>query len=125
MTHLLNDGQQSGPPAMEFIRYRVIGKLYSKWRAIIAEAMAGQGDTMFKVALYQGFNIRIDDPKADPMIYIIQDSAQMRELAEQGVHNPTFCQLFFSTKIVSLSEEDAIAQMQKWMEANKVQTGEP
>jgi hypothetical protein len=118
--HLINNGEkQPDPNALEFIKYRTIGKKYSQWRAIFAEA-SGESDTLLKMTLLQGFNIRIDNEDADPVLYIIQDTAQMRELAEQGVHNPTHLQLLMSTKVVSFSEQDAIEQMQRWMQANAV-----
>lgn len=117
--NLINNGQpQPDPRALELVKYRVLGKPYSKWRAIITEA-TGESDTLFKIALYQAHNIRIDGAE-DPMVYIIQDTNQMRELAEVGVHNPTLLQLFLSTKIVSLSEEDALARMAAWLESQKV-----
>jgi hypothetical protein len=116
---LINGGEkQPDPHALEFIKYRVIGKPYSKWRAIITEA-TGESDTLFRMGLYQAHNIRIEGT-GDPMLYIIQDTNQMRELAEQGIHNPTSLQLLLSTKIISLSEQDAIDRMVKWVEAQKV-----
>lgn len=104
---------------LEFIKYRVIGKPYRKWLAIVSEATGGQGESMFRVALYQGYNIRVDGPTADPMLFITQDTAQMRELRESGIINPTFYQLFLSTHVVALSEEEAIERMNAWMEANR------
>lgn len=112
-------GEQSGAPKLELVKFRILGKSYSKWRAIITEA-TGESDTLFKLGLYQAHNIRIDDPLADPMVYIVQDTAQMRELAEQGVGNPTLCQLLMSTKIIDLSEQGAIDRMNDWLESNRV-----
>jgi hypothetical protein len=117
--HILNNGEKTPDPnALEMVKFRVLGKPYSKWRAIITEA-TGESDTMFKVALYQAHNIRIDNPDSDPILYIIQDTNQMRELSEQGVLNPTTLQLLLSTKIVSLSEQDAIDRMNAWLEKQK------
>lgn len=116
---LINNGEQSGPSKIELVRFRILGKKYSAWRAIITEA-TGESDTLFKLGLYQAHNIRIDDPLADPMVYIVQDTAQMRELAEQGVGNPTLCQLLMSTKIIDLSEQGAIDRMNKWLDDNRV-----
>lgn len=118
--HLINGGEkQPEPNALEFIRFRTIGKKYSQWRAIFAEA-SGESDTLLKMTLKQGFNIQVDNEAADPVLYIIQDTAQMREMAEQGIHNPTHLQLLMTTKCISFSEQDAIEQMQKWMAANAV-----
>lgn len=110
----LNDG-----PKMEVVKFRVIGKPYSKWREIFAET--GGNDTLFKVALYQGYGIRVETD-LDPVLYIIEDTAQHRELREIGVVNPTFAQLLTSTKIISLSEQDAIDQMNAWLNEHKVST---
>lgn len=118
--HLINGGQpQPTPSALELVSYRVLGKSYSKWRAIITEA-TGESDTLFKIALFQAHNIRIDNPDADPMLYIVQDTNQMRILAEEGVINPTMLQILLSTKIVSLTEQGAKDRMNAWLEAQKV-----
>lgn len=116
---ILNNGEQNGPVKLELVKFRVIGKPYSKWKEIFAET--GGDETLFKVALYQGYGIRIDGD-GDPMLYIIEDTAQRRELLEIGVHNPTFAQLLTSTKVLSLSEQDAIDQMNAWLDANRVST---
>lgn len=119
MSHILNNGEESGPVKLEIVKFRVIGKQYSKWKEIFAET--GGDETLFKVALYQGYGIRIETT-LDPVLYIIEDTAQRRELREIGVDNPTFAQLLTSTKVISLSEQDAIEQMQAWLEANRVST---
>lgn len=119
MSFLLNNGEKKPDPnALEFVRYRVLGKPYSAWRAIMSEA-TGESDTIFKIALWQGHGVRIPE-KEDPMVYIIQDTAQMREMAESGVTNPTNLQIFMSTKIVSLSEQDALGRTAQWLEAHRV-----
>lgn len=117
MSHILNNGEESGPVKLELVKFRVIGKQYSKWKEIFAET--GGDETLFKVALYQGYGIRIETT-LDPVLYIIEDTAQRRELREIGVANPTFAQLLTSTKVLSLSEADAIDQMNAWLTANKV-----
>lgn len=116
---ILNGGAPSEDNSLklELVKYRVIGKKYSKWRAIITEA-TGESDTLFKIALYQAHNIRIEATD-DPMVYIIDDTNQRRELREQGVLNPTMLQLLLSTKIISLSEQDALDRMSAWLEAQK------
>lgn len=120
MSFLINNGErQPYPNALEFVRYRVLGKPYSAWRAIMSEA-TGESDTLFKIALWQGHGVRIPE-KEDPMVYIIQDTAQMRELTESGVTNPTSLQIFLSTKIASLTEQGALDRMAAWLESHKVQ----
>lgn len=115
--HILNDGEQSGAPKLELVKFRILGKPYSKWRAIITEA-TGESDTLFRMGLFQAHNIRIDG-QGDPMLYIIQDTAQMRQLAEEGVHNPTILQLLLSTRIIDLTEQGAKDRMEKWLEDHK------
>lgn len=104
--HLLNNGENA--LALELVRYRILGKPYSKWRAIIA----GESDTNFLICLRQQWNIHVDK-KADPMLYITQDTQQMRLLSESGVPNPTTLQILMTAKIISLSEEDAKEQFEK------------
>lgn len=115
---VLNDGD-NGTTKMEVIKFRVIGKPYSKWREIFAET--GGDDTLFKVALYQGYGIRIETD-LDPVLYIIEDTAQHRELREIGVVSPTFAQLLTSTRFISLSQEDVIEKMNAWLNERKVST---
>lgn len=115
---LINNGQpQPDPHALELISYRVLGKKYSQWRSIITEA-TGESDTLFRLTLLK-FGIKIETD-LDPFLYIIQDTGQMREFREEGILNPTFLQLLLSSKIVSLSEQDALDQMAAWLEANRV-----
>lgn len=115
----LNPGDNGGTGKMELVKFRVIGKPYSKWKEIFAET--GGDEALFKLALYQGYGIRIDGD-GDPVVYIIEDTAQRRELREIGVANPTFAQLLTSTKVCSLSEQDAIDQMNAWIDERKVST---
>lgn len=115
----LNNGEDIGPVKLELVKFRVIGKPYSSWKEIFAET--GGDETLFKLALYQGYGIRIDGG-GDPFLYIIEDTAQHRELREIGVASPTFAQLLTSTKILSLSERDAIDQMNQWLSARAVST---
>lgn len=117
--HLINNGEkQPDPNALELIKYRVIGKPYSKWRAIISEATGGQSDTLFRQGLNIAHKIFIDD-SSDPMLFVIQDTNQMRELLEQGVGNPTLCQILLSTKIIDTTEQGALDRMAAWLEAQK------
>lgn len=116
MSHIINNGEESGPVKLELVKFRILGKKYSAWRAIMAEA-TGESDTLFRMALAK-FGIKIETD-LDPFIYIVQDTNQMRELKEQGVANPTMLQLLLSTKWVSLSEQDAIDMMNAWLEANR------
>lgn len=116
MSHILNNGEESGPIKLELVKFRILGKPYSKWRAIITEA-TGESDTLFRMALLK-FGIKVETD-LDPTIYIVQDTNQMRQLAEEGIGNPTMLQLLLSTKWVSLSEQDAIDMMNAWLEAHK------
>ncbi len=117
----MNLSSEGNPPdpVLEVIKYRVLGKPYSAWKAIIAEA-AGDPDADFKEALFNSNNIRIDDPDADPLLYIIEDTNQHRILRERGVPNPTMLQLLLSTRIISLSEQDAIERMNAWLESQRI-----
>lgn len=88
--------------ALELVKFRVLGKPYSSWRAILAET--GESDTKFLVWLRNEFDLIIDK-KEDPMLYCSQDTQQMRLLAEDGVPNPTLCQVAMTSKSWAFSEE--------------------
>ncbi len=106
--HILNGGIAQQPDddrlKLEVVRHRVLGKPYSKWRAIIAET--GNSDTDFLICLKRLFGITIDKT-ADPMLYITQDTQQMRQLEEQGVANPTLLQILLTTRAIALDEQAA------------------
>lgn len=117
---ILNNGDKTpNPHALELISYRVLGKRYSQWLAIMAEATGGQGDSLFKQGLFEGHNIRVEATE-DPMLYITQDTGQMRELLQEGVVNPTMLQLLLSTKCISLSAQGAMDDMTRLMEGLRV-----
>lgn len=102
--------------ALELVRYRVLGKPYSKWRAIVAEL--GESDTAFLIALREVHGIGI--AKADdPMLYVIQDTQQMREFKDGGL-NPTMLQLLLTSRVIALSEEDAKAKFEKLLKEDQV-----
>lgn len=100
--------------ALELVRYRVLGKPYSKWRSIIAET--GESDTAFLIALRKLHHIEINK-KEDEMLYITQDTQQMRVLEQEGVPNPTLLQILLTAKVFSLSEDDIKDKFEKAMEA--------
>lgn len=87
--------------ALELVKVRILGKPYSKWRAILAET--GESDTKFLMFLAK-FGIAINKAD-DPMLYCAQDTQQMRLLLEDGVLNPTLCQIAMTSKAWSLTEQ--------------------
>lgn len=109
--YLLNNGfeQPKNPLALELIRYRILGKPYSSWRALIAST--GNSDTDFLICIKELFGIVIDK-KADPMLYITQDTQQMRLLKESGA-NPSMLQILLTSKVMSLTEEGAKELMEE------------
>lgn len=104
------NSDQSDPLALELVRYRILGKPYSKWRAIIAET--GESDTAFLICLNRQWNIVVNKAE-DTTLFITQDTQQMRLLAEQGVANPTLLQILLTSKVIALSEEEAKDQFEK------------
>lgn len=88
--------------ALELVKYRILGKPYSKWRAILAET--GESDTKFLIFLAKKFDLAINKAD-DPMLYCSQDTQQMRLLSEDGVPNPTLCQVVLTSKAFALTEE--------------------
>lgn len=118
--HILNQGETSGAQKLELISYRILGKPYSKWRAILAET--GESDTAFLIGLKELHGIQFDF-KTDPMLYISQDTQQMRCFEENGVANPTLMQLLLTAKAFSFSEggcKDRIEQILKTMQTEEV-----
>lgn len=101
----------TGQP-LEIVKYRVLGKPYSKWRAIIAEM--GESDTKFLMGLNQLHGIVIKKAE-DPMLYVIQDTAQMAEFASAGVISPTLLQILLTSRSIALSEQGAIERFEKLM----------
>lgn len=95
--------------ALELVRYRVLGKTYSKWRAIIEEL--GESDTNFLRALRDVHGIFIDK-KDDPMLYVIQDTQQMRLFQQDGV-SPTLLQILLTSKVIALSEQEVLDKIEK------------
>jgi len=118
--HLLNGGQKPEEPslALELVKHRVLGKPYSKWRAIIAET--GESDTAFLIGLKELHSITIDK-KADPMLYVVQDTQQMRLLAESGVENPTTLQILLTSRVIDLDEDNAHQRFAKYLERQNEQ----
>lgn len=109
--YILNEGQPAQSRlALEVVRYRVLSKPYSAWRAILAEI--GQSDTDFLIALRELHGIKIDK-KTDPQLFLTQDTQQMRILAEEGIERPTMLQILLTAKVFALSEEDCKAKMEK------------
>ena len=113
---LLNGGQKSDTHlALELVRHRVIGKTYEKWKAIIAET--GSSDTMFLVGLRKLHGIAINPIKdGEAMLFVVQDTQQMRALEESGCKNPTLLQILLTTRVISLTEKDATDRWTKIMQ---------
>lgn len=95
--------------ALQFVKYRVLGKVYSKWRAILAES--GSSDTDFLVWLRNEHDLIIDKA-ADPMLYLTQDTEQTQILADQGTENPTLLQIMLTSRAYALTEE---ACKERWL----------
>lgn len=95
--------------ALELVKYRTIGKPYSSWRAILAEL--GCSDTEFLIFLRKTHNLFVDK-KADELLFLTQDTQQMRLLLEDGVPSPTMLQIAMTAKVWAKSAEEAA---EKWM----------
>jgi len=122
--HLINGGAPAPKPslALELVRHRVLGKVYSKWRAIIAET--GESDTAFLIGLKELHGITIDK-KSDPMLYVVQDTQQMRLLSESGVENPTTLQVLLTSRVIDLDEDNAHQRFAKYLEKQNEQNAMP
>lgn len=106
--------------ALELIRYRVIAKPYSSWRAIIAEL--GESDTLFLIALRELHGVYIDKSE-DPMLYVVQDTQQTAMMGQEGVADPTFLQILLTSKAIALTSEESVERWNKAMEEFRPDTG--
>jgi len=104
--------------ALELVRYRVWTKPYSAWRAILAET--GASDTDFLIALRKLHGIEIDK-KADPILFVVQDTQQMRILLDEGVPSPTMMQILLTSKSMALTHEEAVEGWMNKMQGSKVE----
>lgn len=104
---------------LQLVKYRVLGKKYSKWRAIITAGTA-DSDTMFLFALEKLHGIQINKAK-DPMVFISQDTMQMAELKADGIENPTDLQLLLTSRAISLTEGGCKDRMEAILRGMKVE----
>lgn len=112
----MNDIPESGgngTPVFDMVQYRILGKPYSSWRAILAET--GESDTVFLIALRELHGLEINKEE-DPFLFVTQDTQQMADLAESGVPNPTMLQILLTAKVIDLSEERAKERWLKTMQ---------
>lgn len=98
---------------LELVKFRTIGKPYSSWRAILAEL--GCSDTDFLIFLRKTHDLFIDK-KQDEMLFLVQDTQQMRLLLEDGVPSPTMLQIAMTSRAWAKSAAEA---EEKWMAAMK------
>lgn len=91
--------------ALKMVNYRVLQKPYSQVRAICAEL--GTSDTQLLRGLREVHQLEFDTLHDDPMLYIVQDTAQMLEFSKAKV-NPTFLQLILTSKSIGLQEQQAV-----------------
>lgn len=96
---------------LDVIRFKIIAKYYSQIRAIMAEH-TGESDTKLKMALKEGHGIEFDF-KDDPLIYVVIDTQQEEHLRESGIANPTFLQLFGTSRILDLDRDRAIERFKR------------
>lgn len=102
--------------AFDLVKFRVLGKPYSKWRAIIAEM--GESDTAFLIGLKQLHGLDIEKD-ADPMLYVIQDTQQMDELKRSGVENSTLLQILLTSRVIDTDQAKAEERFRAILEAQK------
>ena len=96
--------------------YRIIKKLYSQVRAIMAEHHPDPD--ALKKALAVGHGIDIDQiPGGDPMLYIVADEQAAKKMADFKIPNPTLLQIIGTSRVIALTEQDAIERFEKMMQA--------
>ena len=96
--------------------YRIIKKLYSQVCAIMAEHHPDP--LALKRALAAGHGIDIDQvPGGDPMLYIVADEQAAKKMADFKIPNPTLLQIIGTSRVIALSEQDAIDRFEKMMQA--------
>jgi hypothetical protein len=98
--------------------YRIIKKLYSQTRAIMAEHHPDPN--ALKKALAAGHDIDIDQvPGGDPMLYIVADQQAAQKMADFKIPNPTLLQIIGTSRVIALTEQDAIDRFEKLMQAEE------
>ncbi len=112
----MNDSQHL---ALELIRYRIHQRRYSQWRAIFAEM--GESDTNFLKGLKETHGLKIDKAE-DPILYVTEDTQQLRTLKHEAAlmgslnFQPTMLQILLTSRVIALSEEEAKARFEKYLE---------
>lgn len=112
----MNDSQHL---ALELIRYRIHQRRYSAWRAIFAEM--GESDTNFLKGLKETHGLNIDK-KDDPILYVTEDTQQLRTMQDDAARmgntlfKPTMLQILLTSRVIAMSEEDAKARFEKYLE---------
>ena len=96
--------------------YRIIPKLYSQAKAIMAEHHPDP--LALKKALAVGHGIDIDQiPGGDPMLYIVDSEIAREKMKTYRIEAPTLLQIIGCSTVIALTEQDAIERFEKMMQA--------
>lgn len=96
--------------------YRIIPKLYSQAKAIMAEHHPDP--LALKKALAVGHGIDIDQiPGGDPMLYIVDSEIAREKMKTYRIEAPTLLQIIGCSTVIALTEQDAIDRFEKMMQA--------
>jgi hypothetical protein len=98
--------------------YRIIKKLYSQAKAIMAEHHPDPD--ALKKALAVGHSIDIDQvPGGDPMLYIVDSQTAREKMKEYKIEQPTLLQIIGCSTIIALSEQDAVERLESLLQAEE------
>ena len=71
-----------------------------------------------KKALAVGHGIDIDQiPGGDPMLFVVADQQAAKKMADFKIPNPTLLQIIGASRVIALTEQDAIDRFEKLMQA--------
>jgi hypothetical protein len=96
-------------PAFDLVRYRVHRRRWSAISRILSET--GASDTEMKMGLAKLHGIAIGQAD-DPQLFFTEDTQQRQEFANDGVANPTLCQLILTSRMFDTDEDRCKARFE-------------
>jgi hypothetical protein len=100
--------------ALRFTGYRIISRPYRTVAAIMAEFDPSKAN--LRDALRIGHGIDITDAIAEcAVLHIVIDQEMAEKLKQYRIPNPTLLQLIGTSRVISLSEKDAVARFEAMM----------
>jgi hypothetical protein len=96
-------------PAFDLVHYRVHWRRWSAISRILSET--GASDTEMKMGLAKLHGIAIGQAD-DTEIFFTEDTQQRAEFANDGIVNPTLCQLILTSRMFDTDEDRCKARFE-------------